>query len=84
MESGLFKFGRGTPVKLAESSAEMTVAGKTEIEGQSRQVVVVCEEIERPRHSQSQLILVERQALHLLEDLCEVNRRDAHFRGDFG
>ena len=73
-----------TAVNLAERGAEMTVAGEAEVEAKSGQVVILPEEIQRPREPQSQLVAIQRQTFDLLEDLRQINRRAAHFGGDLG
>lgn len=68
---------------MAKGGAEMTVTGKAEIEAQGSKIVVLREKIERTSKAQTQLVAIQRQALDLLEDLREINRRAADFGGDF-
>ena len=55
----------------------MTMAVETEVETQRREVVILREELQRPRESQPQLVAIERDPFDLLEYLREVNRRMA-------
>jgi hypothetical protein len=70
-------------VKSAERGAEVAVAGKPEIQTETCQVIIFAEEIERPGQAQAQLIAIKRKSFHLLENLCEINRRPMYFRGYF-
>ena len=51
MQRRLPEFRWRTAVRFAEGSAEMAVARETEIEAQGGQVIILCEQIERPRQS---------------------------------
>ena len=57
----------------------MAVAGKAEIETERGQILILAEQIECTGKPQPQLVAVKWRRLDLLEDLGEVNRRDAHF-----
>ena len=70
---------RRLTVELAERSAEMTVAGETQLKGERGQIVALGQQIQRTRESQTQLIPIERHAFHLLEQLREIHCRHAHF-----
>jgi hypothetical protein len=71
------------PVGMAESGAEMTVAGETEIQAQGRQVIVLTNQIERPGEPQPQLVTIQRHAFDPLEDLRKIDRRSANLCGNF-
>src|SRR5579885_1877663 len=79
---GILKRTRRLAVSSLERCAEVAVAGKTEVERQAAQVVVVAELIKRAGQPESQLVAIERDALNLLEHLGEIHRRDAHVRSD--
>src|SRR5262249_48681967 len=78
------KLGRCLAEGPLEGGAEMTVAGKAEIEAERGQIVILAKEIERAGKAQPQLVAVERRRFHLLEDLGEIDRRDADLPGDLG
>src|SRR6266404_7338345 len=84
MDHRLAELGRRTSVSLLERGAEVTVAGKTQVERELAQVVVLAKQVECARETQAQLIAIQRQAFHLLEHLGEINRRDADVGGDLG
>ena len=60
-------------MNLAECGAEVTVAGEAEVEAQSCQVVILREKIESTSEPQAQLITIQGQTFHLLENLREIN-----------
>ena len=70
-------------VKSAECGAEVAVAGKPEVQAERCQVIIFAEKIERSGQAHAQLIAIKRKSFHLLENLCEINRRPVHFRGYF-
>ncbi len=82
MQSRMLEPGRRIAIKLAEGSAEVAMAGEAEIERQSRQIVVACKEMQCARQPEAQLVVIERQSFYLLENLREINRRNAQFAGD--
>lgn len=75
---------RRVPVCLAESGAEMTMAGKTQIHAQVGEIVISIEKVESPCQSQAQLIAIQRHTFHLLEYLSQVYGRNPHFLRDLG
>jgi hypothetical protein len=60
----------------------MAVAGKAQICGQSRQIVVLRNHIQGSRETQPQMITIQGNAFDLLEDLRQIYRRAANFGGD--
>ena len=83
MERGAFEFRGGASVKLAECRAEVAVTGEAKIESESGQIVVACQEIQCARQAESQLVVIKRQSLDLLENLGKIHRRNAQFASDF-
>src|SRR5262249_26221924 len=79
-----FERGRRIAVKLAKCGAKVTVTAKAEIQSQSRQVVAARKEVQGTRQTEPQLVLIQRQSLYLLENLSEIDRRNAQFGGDLG
>ena|SRR5215468_9861343 len=84
MEGRLAEFGGRSAVSLTESSAEVAVTGKAEVETQNGEIVILREEVESAGETKPQLIAIQRQAFYLLKHLREVDRRAADFGGDFG
>jgi hypothetical protein len=62
----------------------MAVTGKAQVETQAGEVVILTQQIQRPRQPQAQLIAVQWHTLHLLEQLSEIYRRDADLDCDLG
>ena len=60
----------------------MAMARESEIETQSRQVVILCDEIERPSEPQAEMIPIKRHTFHLLEHLREIYTRVANGGGE--
>src|SRR5262249_46342654 len=82
IQRGLSESGRRAPVRLAEGGTEMTVTGETEIQAQSRQIIVLTNQIERSGEPQPPLAAIQRHAFDPLERLREINRRSANLGGD--
>src|SRR5215831_709820 len=77
------EFGRRAAVSRAKGGTEVAVAGESEVQAESSEVLILRQKIQRLGQAQPQLVPVQRQPLHLLKDLCQVNRRSPDFRGDF-
>src|SRR5260370_40986896 len=75
---------RRTSIGLAEGRAEVAVAGEAKVEAQGGEVVILSEKVQRGRQAKAQLVAIQRQAFHQLEDLREIHRLDANFLGDLG
>src|SRR5215831_12933979 len=69
---------------LAERSAEVAVAREAQIESESSEIVVLRKQVQRTCQPQPRLVAIQRYALHLLEELRQVNRRNADLGSDFG
>src|SRR5215831_6913451 len=82
-EGRLPEFRWGTAVSRAERGAEVAVTGESKVQTESGEVVIVRQKIQRPGQAQPQLVPIQRQPLHLLKDLRQVNGRSPDFRGDF-
>ncbi len=52
----------------------MAVAGEAKVEAQDGEVVILSEKVQRARQAKAQLVTIQRQAFHLLEDLREIHR----------
>ena len=74
MLNGLSERGGRAAVDLAERRREVAVAGEAEVESERGEVVVLREQVQRPRETQPEMIAIERQALDLLEHLREIHR----------
>src|SRR5262249_54953081 len=61
--------GRRAAVGAPERSAEVAMAGEPEVLAERREIVVSLQEIERAGEAQAELVAVERDAFHALEDL---------------
>src|SRR5882762_2553864 len=83
-QNGLPEFRRRAAVGFAERGAEVAVAGKAKVEAEGCEVVILSEKIQRARQAQSQLIAIQGHAFDLLENLREINRGAADFRGNLG
>ena len=62
----------------------MAVTGETQVEAQGRQIVVLTNQVERPRKPQPQLVAIERHAFDPLKHLREIDRRSTDFGGYLG
>lgn len=82
MQRGASEVRGGVSVELAESRAKVAVTGEAKIESESGQVVVACQKIQPARQSESQLVLIKRHSLDLLENLSEIHGRNPQFAGD--
>src|SRR5581483_5760756 len=69
------KLRRRASIHLMECRREVTVARETELQAQCREIVVLVDQIERPRESEAQLIAVEWYPFDLLEHLRQIHRR---------
>jgi hypothetical protein len=62
----------------------MAVAGKSQICGQCGQIVVLRNQVQSSRETQSEMITIEGHAFGLLKYLRQIDRRATDFRGDCG
>ena len=84
MQRGPLEFRGRAAVDAAECGAEMAVAGEAEVQAQRGQILILREKIQRPRQAKAQLVAIERYALHLLEDLRQIDRGSSQLGGDLG
>src|SRR3984957_18043652 len=79
---GALKLLRRLEVGSFERAAEVAIAGKAEVERQTRKITMMAEQVERSSQPQLQLVTVKRQAFDLLENLRQIDRGNPHIAGD--
>src|SRR5205807_2042153 len=69
------ELGGRAAVDALECGAEMAVAGEAKIEAECAQVLVCSEQVQCARQPEMQLVAIERETLHLLECLRQIDGR---------